>query len=45
MDMDMELPGPDYIRVLAVLPKDGRQWLVDAAQALLEGRPGGAKTW
>jgi subtilisin family serine protease len=38
MDMDMELPGPDYIRVLAVLPKDGRQWLVDAARALLEGR-------
>jgi hypothetical protein len=38
MDMDMELPGPDYIRVLAVLPKDGRQWLVDAAKALLEGR-------
>jgi hypothetical protein len=38
MARDMSLPGPDYIRVLAVLPKDGRQWLVDAAQALLEGR-------
>src|SRR4029077_17870424 len=38
MALDMSLPGPDYIRVLAVLPKDGRQWLVDAAQALLEGR-------
>jgi len=38
MDMDTDLPGPDYIRVLAVLPKTGRPWLVDAAQALLEGR-------
>ena len=38
MDMDMELPGPDYIRVLAVLPKDGRPWLVNAARALLEGQ-------
>jgi Subtilase family len=37
MDMDMELPGPDYIRVLAVLQKDGRPWLVDAARALLGG--------
>src|SRR3954471_8411776 len=36
--MDTDLPGPDYIRVLAVLPKTGRPWLVDAAQALLEGR-------
>jgi hypothetical protein len=38
MAMDMSLPGPDYIRVLAVLPKGDRQWLVDAAQALLERR-------
>jgi subtilisin family serine protease len=38
MDMDTVLPGPDDIRVLALLRKDGRPWLVDAAQALLEGR-------
>jgi Subtilase family len=38
MDMDLELPGPDWIRVLAVLPKNGREWLVDAARALLDGR-------
>src|SRR5262245_38635170 len=34
--MDMELPGSDYVRVLAVLPKKGRQWLVDAARALID---------
>jgi hypothetical protein len=36
--MDMSLPAPDYVRVLAVLPKNDRQWLVDAAQALLAGQ-------
>ena len=35
----MELPGPNYVRVLAVLPKKKRQWLIEAAQAFLYGQP------
>jgi hypothetical protein len=38
--INVEPPGPDYVRVLAVVPKKDRQWLADAAQALLDG-----ETW
>src|SRR5262245_8084224 len=38
--MNVELPGPDYVRVLAVVPKNDRQWLADSARALLDG-----ETW
>ena len=39
LSRDMELPGPEYVRVLAVLPRNGRDWLVAAAEALRNGQP------
>lgn len=40
MDLDMELPDRDYVRVLAVVPKNpNRDWLVKAAQALQREEP------
>src|SRR5438045_8144484 len=37
--MSIEKPGPDYVRVITVLPLKKNKWLINAAKALQKGRP------